>query len=47
MGIVASPDYILPTLRAFEGALKDVGYLKEIGRGVEAASAVFRGESLM
>ncbi len=46
MGIVASPDFILPTLRAFEGALKDVGYLSELGRGVEAASAIFRGGNL-
>lgn len=47
MGITASPDFILPTLGAFEGALKEVGFLKKVGMGVEAASSIFRGENLM
>lgn len=47
MGMTASPDFLLPTLRAFEGALKEVGFLKKIGMGVEAASSIFRGENLM
>jgi (S)-ureidoglycine-glyoxylate aminotransferase len=47
MGITASPDFILPTLRAFEGSLKQVGYLTKLGMGVEAASSIFRGENLM
>lgn len=47
MGITASPDFILPTLRAFEGALKELGYLIKLGKGVEVASSIFRGENLM
>jgi aspartate aminotransferase-like enzyme len=47
MGMTASPDFLLPTLRAFEGALKEVGFLKRAGMGVQAASAVFEGENLM
>lgn len=47
MGMTASPDFLLPTLRAFEGSLKEVGFLKKVGMGVEAASAIFEGENLM
>jgi aspartate aminotransferase-like enzyme len=41
MGIVASPDFILPTLRAFEGALKQVGFLDRAGAGVDVATSIF------
>jgi aspartate aminotransferase-like enzyme len=46
MGMVASPDFILPTLRAFECALKEVGFLTKLGEGVEAANSIFQEKSL-
>ena len=43
MGVVASPDFILPTLRALEGALKQAGFSARSGSGVDVAAAVFSG----
>ena len=43
MGMTASPDFILPTLNAFEKALKEVGYPVELGKGIDVASNVFNG----
>ena len=43
MGITASPDFILPTIEAFEEALKESGYPVQLGKGVEKATSVFKG----
>jgi len=45
MGMTASPDFILPTLNAFERALKEVNYPAKLGKGVETASNVFSGNT--
>jgi aspartate aminotransferase-like enzyme len=41
MGIVASPQYVLPTLSALELALRDLGVKCETGAGVAAAQRIF------
>lgn len=45
MGMTASPDFILPTLRAFGGALQEVGFLKASEVGADAAASIFQGKT--
>jgi aspartate aminotransferase-like enzyme len=45
MGIVASPQYVLPTLSALELALRDLGFKADPGAGVAAGQQVFADAS--
>src|SRR2546426_985175 len=45
MGMTASPHYVLPTLSAFELALRDLGYKADPGAGLAGAQEVFANNS--